>query len=746
MSLPNRGRLYLLFFLSGFCSLVYQMVWTRLAFASFGIITPVLSVVISVFMLGLSIGAWVGGRAIRWLARRTGLSAIFFYGGAELIIGLGAFAVPGLFAQGEQCLLAAGQTDSIQYLFFSALVLAVSILPWCVFMGATFPFMMAYVREEEPGNADSFSYLYFANVLGAMMGTIFAALVLVEALGFHHTLAFAAAGNFIIAALSVAIGWEQRGTRVQPEAGAAAAAAVEPAAAGGASNRLIPWILFSTGFSAMAMEVVWTRAFTPVLKTQVYSFALIVFVYLGATFFGSMQYRRDLGRAARRSTAGLIALLAVAAFLPIVAVDPRFIPAEWNFSMGTYVDSAGAVALVLASIVPLCGVLGYLTPSLIDQYACGHPAAAGRAYSVNVVGCILGPLVASYVLLPRMSERHALIVLGLPLLALCFFCAQSLSPRQRLATALAGGAVLAWSVFFAGDFEGLLLKREPKTEVRRDYAASVISFGEGFGRRLLVNGIGMTILTPDTKFMVHLPLAFQKVGPESALIICFGMGTSYRAALSWDLQTTAVELVPSVTAAFGFYHEDAARFLANPKGRIVIDDGRRFLKRTREKYDIIVIDPPPPVEAAGSSLLYSKEFYTLAKQHLKPNGILQIWYPEGPLATGQAIVRSLVESFPYVRCFGGVNDWGTHFLASEQPIELVPTARMVSRMPGAAKLDLAEYMDNARYPGLPDYLQKVVSQEFQASSVQNSNLRIEISDDQPFNEYFLLRKWRLYAP
>src|SRR5580692_11807527 len=117
MSLPNRQRLYFLFFLSGFCSLVYQMVWTRLAFASFGIITPVLSVVISVFMLGLSIGAWAGGRVIPSLVRRTGVSAIFFYGGAELIIGLGAFATPKLFALGQHCLLAAGQTDSFRYLF-----------------------------------------------------------------------------------------------------------------------------------------------------------------------------------------------------------------------------------------------------------------------------------------------------------------------------------------------------------------------------------------------------------------------------------------------------------------------------------------------------------------------------------------------------------------------------------------------------------------------------------------------------
>src|SRR5579862_6304308 len=99
-NLAMRRRLFVLFFLSGFCSLVYQMVWTRLAFASFGIITPVLSVVISVFMLGLSVGAWAGGRMIPALVLRTGVSAIYFYAGAEFIIGLGAFVVPQLFTFG----------------------------------------------------------------------------------------------------------------------------------------------------------------------------------------------------------------------------------------------------------------------------------------------------------------------------------------------------------------------------------------------------------------------------------------------------------------------------------------------------------------------------------------------------------------------------------------------------------------------------------------------------------------------
>src|ERR1700690_1425962 len=96
----TRRVLFFLFFVSGFCSLVYQVIWTRLAFASFGIITPVLSVVLSVFMLGLFMGAWAGGRLIAPLVRRTGFSAVLFYGLAEALIGLGAFAVPRLFSSG----------------------------------------------------------------------------------------------------------------------------------------------------------------------------------------------------------------------------------------------------------------------------------------------------------------------------------------------------------------------------------------------------------------------------------------------------------------------------------------------------------------------------------------------------------------------------------------------------------------------------------------------------------------------
>jgi len=302
-------------------------------------------------------------------------------------------------------------------------------------------------------------------------------------------------------------------------------------------------------------------------------------------------------------------------------------------------------------------------------------------------------------------------------------------------------AILAWALFFANDYESLVLRHGKGAVVRRDYAASVVSHGTGLEKRLLVNSIGMTVLSPITKFMVHLPLAFHKERPESALIICFGMRTTPPAPLRCKIHTTAVELVPSVTKAFGFYHDDAAQVLNNPKGHIIIDDGRRYLKRTREQFDVIVIDPPPPVTAAGSSLLYSPEFYTLAKQHLKPHGILQAWFLGGEFLTAQAVLRSLHESFPYVRCFDSVEGWGTHLLASMEPIEICTADELAARMPARAKEDLLEWSPEEK---LPDYLRQALLQEVPIKDVLNPHPEIRITDDHPYNEYFLLREHGLF--
>jgi len=725
-----RLLLFLLFFLSGFSGLVYQVVWTRMGFASFGIITPVLSVVLSVFMLGLALGSWWGGQSIGWLVGQSGMSAAFFYGGAEFLIGIGAFAAPMLFHLSERILLPAGQMNSFGYLLLSALAIAVSIFPWCLCMGTTFPFMMAYVRERAQ-DTGSFSFLYLANVLGAMCGTATTAIVLVEILGFQHTLWVAAAGNFTIAVVSICLAVRSRPMlKTLPQV---AMAAQGPRSAGGASDRVIRTILFSTGFAAMAMEVVWSRAFTPVLRTQVYSFALIIFAYLGATFLGSLIYRRDLARGRLRSAGAVFAVLAFSAFLPVLVNDPRIVVMT---TMTADIPLSSAT-MVLASICPFCAALGYLTPSLIDRYAAGQPRRAGQAYAINVLGCILGPLVGGYVLLPFISEREALILLGLPFVVYWLSHPGSSSRPIRLGFGIVLAAELGWAVF-SQDYEDMYHEMAPNSVVRRDYAASVISYGaDRGGKTLLVNGMGMTSLTPITKFIAHLPLGLHQGPPKSALVICFGMGTTYRSALSWNIDTTAVELVPSVVDAFGFYFPDAYQCLNNPNGHVIVDDGRRYLRRCGRSFDVIVTDPPPPVEAAGSSLLYSTEFYALAKQHLNRYGIVQTWFPGPQYSTSQAVMRSMALSFPYVRCFRSVEGWGIHLLGSMEPIVILDSRQMAARMPPSAKKDLLEWADTR---DAASYLDRVLSGEIQINIRLNHDPRVIITDDHPYNEYFLLRQ------
>ena len=717
--------------------MLYQVIWTRLAFASFGIIAPVLSVVISVFMLGLGLGSWWGGRVIDPLTKRLRVSAIVFYAFAEFLIGLGAFAVPSLFQLGTRFLLTSGAMGSFQYLFASAVVITCSILPWCVLMGATFPFMIGYIREKKAHDGRSFSYLYVANVLGAMIGVLLTAFVLIEKFGFAKTLHLAAAGNFFIALAALFFG---RGSIRNYPPIKTLSETTEPANSMVSKKRRILWLLFWTGFVSLAMEVLWMRAFTPALKTQVYSFALVLATYLGATFAGSLWYRHTSKRNALIGKTVLLGLLCLSSLIPVLANDVR-----WVNSGGADLNrpNLSSAVILLMSICAFCALLGHLTPRLVDEFSQGSPRRAGKAYAINVLGCILGPLFAAYILMPHLPERLSLILTSIPLFLLFLMSPQGLTKGLNRIVGFAWLAMLTLALFVTRDFEASILRSHKEAITHRDYAASVLSYGEGRGKRLLVNGIGMTTLSPITKFMVHLPLALKKQRPTSALIICFGMGTSYRSALSWGIETTAVELVPGVTNAFAFYHADAADSFANPKGRIIIDDGRRYLMRTSEKFDVIVVDPPPPPEAAGSSLLYSTEFYELARQHLKPGGILQAWVPlsAGPIT--EAVARSVNDSFSYVRCFQSIEKFGRHFLASMEPIEIPGGKELATRLPDAAAKDLLEW---APTNNVAPYLSEMVAKEFPMQRILNRDPKIRITDDKPFNEYFFLRDGHLFAP
>ena len=390
---------------------------------------------------------------------------------------------------------------------------------------------------------------------------------------------------------------------------------------------------------------------------------------------------------------------------------------------------------VFLGVAPFAGVIGFLTPMLVDRWSAGDPDRAGRAYAMNVLGCILGPLLSGFVLLPFVGEHVSMLLYVVPWIAMASLRPKGVELRigARISAYAIVGAALA--VFFlTKDYE----TRFPQREVLRDTTATVIATGTGMKKELLINGVGMTYLTPITKMMAHLTLASLDQPPRNALVICFGMGTTYRSVISWGISATTVELSPSVPRLFSYYHDDGAEILASPQSHLVIDDGRRYLERTTQKYDAILLDPPPPFQAAGVSLLFSEEFYAVAKKHLTPDGILQVfWIPEGGSSMQASVVRALTNNFPYVRVYRSVEHSGWHFLASLHPIPARSAADLVARMPDRAVADMMEW-GPAKTPN--QQFERMLSTDM--TTVQMINLSPTspaLQDDWPINEYFLLR-------
>jgi hypothetical protein len=394
------------------------------------------------------------------------------------------------------------------------------------------------------------------------------------------------------------------------------------------------------------------------------------------------------------------------------------------------------VLRVFIGVMPFSCAMGFLTPMLVDRWSQGDPGRAGRAYAVNVLGCILGPLIAGFLVLPLVGEHVAMLLFVVPFMAMAVFPVgvRTLSTTDRaMGFSVVAAALLVF--LFTKDFETIF----PRRVVLRDSAATVIAtdYGNLNQKQLLVNGIAMTGMSPITKIMAHLTLASHARPPQNTLIICFGMGTTFRSAVAWGIPATVVDLIPSVPKLFPYYHQDAAQVVASPGARVITDDGRRFLERTSQTFDSIIVDPPPPVPAAGSSLLYSQEFYVLVKEHLSDGGIFHQWLPEGDAATEAAVARSLKDSFPYVRVVGYDMLHGLHYLCSMKPIPMRTPEELVARMPAKALSDLVEwgpYRTPEQMFGLlrpnRDTLDSLIALSPDTPALQ---------DDRPVNEYYFLR-------
>ncbi len=261
---------------------------------------------------------------------------------------------------------------------------------------------------------------------------------------------------------------------------------------------------------------------------------------------------------------------------------------------------------------------------------------------------------------------------------------------------------------------------------------------EKYARLLLVDGRGMTVKVTETKMIAHLPMLLHP-NPQKTLVICFGMGTTSRSAITYGGKVMVVELVREVLDGFNYFYGDADRVRKYVKGKMIVNDGRNFLKLTHEKYDVITIDPPPPIDGAGVNNLYSQDFAELAKSKLAPGGIMADWIPYPGTSSGvddwgtfSMLVYSFARVFPYVYTIKGWNSVGLHVIGSEQPLNInIDEIRKKMKNPLILK-DITEWN-----PVTANYFKKLKLLK------DPKILPPPVTDDRPRLEFSLLRTWDL---
>jgi spermidine synthase len=270
-------------------------------------------------------------------------------------------------------------------------------------------------------------------------------------------------------------------------------------------------------------------------------------------------------------------------------------------------------------------------------------------------------------------------------------------------------------------------------------AATCIAAGVHGDRNTLslyVDGQGMTKLVNETKLLTHLPYLLAK-DPRRYLIICFGMGTTTRSASHYpNLEIDAVDLVPEVFEYFPHYHADSDRVREHAGLKFHVNDGRNHLLVTDKQYDLITVDPAPPIHSAGTVNLYTREFFALAKSRLSDGGVFCLWLPPGPESEVVRILRTFTKVFPDGSIWGALEYPGFYLIGGQQPIRPTPTeradiVRKLSRID-----DLAEWTNTYRDE---NRLQSLFVMDADELGHLLRDVPI-VTDDNPYSEFPV---WRL---
>ncbi len=684
-----------LFIASGIVALGCEAAWFRALGLLFGASLPATGALLAAFMAGLALGSELAARRADGLRR-----PLLAYALAEALVGLWALGAPALYARLPAAAAGTGPAGRLAFAF------ALLALPTTA-MGATLPLLAAAVVPDRAGLRQGIARLYSVNLGGAVVGVLLGGYVLLPRLGLAGTSrALGALGLAVaLAAAVVAL----RGTSGQGAAGALGVVTADPlAVALAAGVGSVSFALQVCWNRALAL-LLGSSAYTFALVAAV----VLASLGLGGASAarsrdGAREDNRDGAREDYREgpwpvIARRCLALGITAYLGTLVIHAAPFFLAWSVTRAGHPAAVRAVVVVLVVGAPSWQV-GALFPALAARYpAPGVGHAAGRALAATTLGNMAGALGAAFVAVPRWGLQATLGGASVAAVVLACAAAARAGGQRFRATALAGAlgylavAVLhpAWdrASLSAGTYRAALYRERFHARGtgcdpgRRFTTRRVLYYREGAVGTVLVLGFpggpgcSLYSLRIDGKaegsVFVAAPLG-DRVTPSSpvlpvgdlptevlagwlpgmagavprpALLVGWGAGISARGLLdAGALSVTAVELEPAVLAAARVFDAGA---LTDPRVTLVVDDARVVLRRVAPgSLDVIASHPSNPW-VVGAASLFSREYFTLARERLRPGGRMLAWVQlyETDREAVRSLVATFVEAFPDAQAF-----------------------------------------------------------------------------------------------
>ncbi len=661
-----------LFFFSGACGLVYQIVWVRMLTHVFGTTATAVGVVLAAFMSGLALGSWLLGRAADRNPNPLRLYAIL-----EVGIGLAALAAHFLLARITPVYLAlyeiSGHSEATLAAARFILAFGLIMLP-TFFMGATLPVLARFIVRRLAVVGADLSMLYAINTIGAVAGVLACGFYLIGTFGIHVTVYIAVVGNLGLGLIAWAVSNRVTSAPAAAVSRTDARPALEGSVGGALSNRTFALLLFALGVSGLtsfAYEIYWTRSLVFVLGNSTYALTTMLTAFIAGIALGGYLVRLFVDRVADRvALFGWIqVLIAVSSAVALPVLFVFLEPQAIREFLGKTAGEVGGLALarfgiaLLVMLVPAT-LIGATFP-LVGRVGVVNLRYTGRRvgliYASNTLGNVAGALLPGFLLLNWLGIQRGILLMAAlnACIGFAFLASRMVSTRHlRWAVPAAAVGVLLVLARVPLDFQFPTENERPTHRVLfyRDgpSATSKVTFDPHTGEKVMaIDGIvigGNTHTEYKQLLLAHLPkLLRDDVSTE--LSIGLGSGMLVGESIRHDSvqAITCVEIEPSVLAGAAFFARENHRVLSNPRVRVVIDDIANHLRTTSERYRVISADEKTALDYASNGFSYSREYYGLLRRRLAPGGILVQWVPTNlPPPQYNMVLKTFADSFPHV--------------------------------------------------------------------------------------------------